>query len=148
MRIKIINDLRTLFRIIRTLFSDAPKVLKNISEDYEETLYGELKLIPTQFDENILDVFSVAKIIIKNINFDNLLVDFEKQNITNRGILCYNLLTSFIDTMKVENKTKAIYKNFLLKFKPLCICIDKLTENPIKYLKSYNELFGNKNDLL
>jgi len=145
----IIEDLKYVFKILRTIFSDTPQVVKHICEDYEETLYGEFKLIPKQFDEDIITGMTVAKIILKNIDVESLIKDLKKTGlIKNTSINSFKIITGYIDSLNKDSKTKAIYKNFLTKFKPLCYCIDKTTENPMKYLQKYSQLFSSENDFL
>jgi len=148
MRNAIINNLQGLFRVLRTVFAGTPQLMKLINEDYEDVLYSEMKLIPIQFDKHIINVMNMIKIIIKNINFDNLTKDIEDLSLNYKGIIFHNFVSSLIDSLPVESKTKSIFKNFLTKFKPICKCVDKIIEDPIKYLKIYSNIYSDTNDLL
>ena len=94
----IIEDLKYVFKILRTIFSDTPQVVKHICEDYEETLSIEvtdrIRDITFSPDGSMLGITSQESSTIYDIETGELLYTVDQT--FESGASDWNLSMKFI----------------------------------------------------
>lgn len=129
---KLIVEIRRTLDIIRNLLKDNMNQLNKIDKAYEETLLNDMRIIPEQYDDNILEIITVAKVVLQNINFSKM--NKELQSIKTEYYFepnTYQTFESCMDKIQMNRLDRARVMNIVRKFKPLFECIDTLISKPI-----------------
>ena len=140
-----LNEIHNIFTVIRQLVSDNRVLHDSIDSAYEEVLLSDLRLIPEQYDQDIMNIINSVKIILSNINYSAI-----SQGINDLmgGILHFNVNTyeefkAGFSKINMTNKDKIRIMNIVSKFRPLFTCIDTMLADPIVYIRKAAQLSNN-----
>lgn len=129
------REIHQAMELIRNLLKDELCYQKKIDKAYEDTLMSDLKFIPEQFDKNILEIITVAKVVLQNINFAKM--NHELQDIKQEYYFEPNVYQTFetcIGRIQMGKLDRVRIMNIIRKFKPLFECIDYLISTPIRLI--------------
>ena len=142
----ILQEVHNAFNVVRQLVHDDRSLYSSIDEAYESILIEDLKLVPEQYDEDILKIIRSVKLILTNINYSNISKGID--DITG-GFLHFNVNT-YEEFKKGLNKIDMVKKdrlrllNLVSKFRPLFTAIDAMLAEPLIYIKKAAQLSNNQ----
>lgn len=144
----IFREIHQIFDVIRQLVHDNRVLYNSIDEAYESILLDDLKLVPEQFDSDILKIVRAVKTIFTNINYKNISQGID--DITG-GILSFNLNTfeqfkKGFEKIEMPRKDKSRILNIVSKFRPLFSAIDAMLAEPLVYIRRAAALSDNQYD--
>lgn len=140
----LINSLYELLDTLRTLVSENKPLLRSIDKAYENELTASLHLIPKQYEAHIMKTIDVAKIILANIDYSNIITQLQtKINIAESFELSINIKTlikEFLIKSGMKKIDQARIENFITKLDPIINCMNYLIERPIVTIKKVADL--------
>ena len=144
----ILNEIHSIFNIIRQLVHENRRLYDSIDESYEEILIEDLKLIPEQCDDDILKIIHSIKLIITNINFTAISqgIDDLTGGILHFNVNTYNVFKDGLNKIDLSKKDKARINNIVSKFKPLFSAIDEMLSEPLIYIRKIAQLTSTQYD--
>lgn len=124
--------------MFRTVFSDDKHICKSIDENYEKILIADLRLVPVQYDADILQYVKAVKLVLANINFRAIrdgLGDITP-NYREMGLILnsYNGAERVLDRFNISSTDRMRLTNILVKLRPLFACIDRVFYVPFKVI--------------
>lgn len=143
---KLIHEVRQILQIVRAFVNSDKCLINSIDYTYEEMLINDLNTIPEQYDSKLLEILTVVKIFIKNIDFVRISEELDnlKGNNFRLTVDLYSNFEKMINKLGINKKDKARIINIVLKFKPLFTCIDKLLYDPIALVKQIGNMKNNE----
>lgn len=137
---EIIIEVRKIISMLRNIIENDKHLLSLIDEDYEQILLDDLRLIPTQFDEQILISIKTLVCFIKSIDVRKLLNEFTNIGLQNNiNIDVYKMVVNNIKSINYDNDNKQRILNIITKLKPLFVVINKLISEPYATLNKLNK---------
>ena len=136
---KLIVELHNILELFRSIFEDDKSILNSIDDSYEEVLITQLRLVPEQFDDLILQYINIAKALGNNINFTNLGKKLDELNDQGQlpvfNISSLDMIKTGCNALSMVKKDKMRVLNILIKLGPIFKCVDKLCTMPINIIK-------------
>jgi len=74
-REELIKNIQSVFRLMRTIFTENTNIIRSIDSTYEKELLKDLELIPTTLLSNISSAVSIVVILLRNVNYKSALKD-------------------------------------------------------------------------
>ena len=137
---EIIIEVRKIISMLRNIIENDKYLLSLIDEDYEQILLDDLRLIPAQFDEQILMSIKILVCFIKSIDVKKLLNEFINIGLQNNiNIDVYKMVVNNIKSINYDNDNKQRILNIITKLKPLFVVINKLISEPYTTLNKLNK---------
>lgn len=137
---EIIVEVRKIISMLRNIIENDKYLLSLIDEDYEQILLDDLRLIPAQFDEQILMSIKILVCFIKSIDVKKLLNEFTSIGLQNNiNIDVYKMVVNNIKSINYDNDNKQRVLNIITKLKPLFVVINKLISEPYTTLNKLNK---------
>lgn len=133
---RIVREVRQALQVFRTLLQDDKNLCNAIDASYEEMLINDLRTVPEQYDDMILESLDTMKIFANNIDF--IKISEELGNLRGNFRFEINSYGSFengIQKLDMSKKDKARILNISAKFKPLFTCVDRLVYKPVELVK-------------
>ena len=143
---QLVVEVRSALNYLRKLLQNNRKILKSIDDAYEQTILTELKLVPPQYDNEILDIIKIVKICIGNINYTNIarglngLPNHIKSMLIPESVDTFGIFKRCIDNIQMKPVDRARIVNLVSKFRPLFQCVDELVKNPLATVQKISEL--------
>lgn len=136
---QLVIEVQSALNYMRKLLEGNRKILSKIDKSYEETILTELKLVPEQYDPDILNIISIIKIVITNINYSKINAGFQalpkhirQMLIPETVIDLFSIFKKCIGSIQMQPVDRARIVNIVSKFKPLFNCVDELLKDPIQ----------------
>ena len=144
----ILNEIHTIFNVIRQLVHDNRTLYDSIDEAYESVLIEDLKLIPEQYDEDILKIIRSVKVIFSNINYSAISqgIDGITGGMLHFDVNTYNKFKEGFNKIDMNKKDKARINNIVSKFKPLFNAIDSMLAEPLVYIRKAAQMSSSQYD--
>ena len=144
----ILNEIHSAFNIVRQLVHDNRTLYDSIDESYEEILIEDLKLVPEQYDEDILKIIRSVKIILSNINYSAISqgIDDITGGMLHFNVNTYNEFKEGLNKIDMNKKDKARINNIVSKFRPLFSSIDAMLAEPLVYIRKAAQLSNTQYD--
>jgi hypothetical protein len=145
---QLIVEVQTALNYLRKLLQGNGKILGKIDRAYEETILTELKLVPQQYDPDILNIIKIVKICIENINYANIsrglngLPNHIKAMIIPESVDTFGIFRKCIENIKMKPVDRARIVNIVSKFRPLFQCVDELLINPLDTVRKVSDLIN------
>ena len=133
-QISLYKEMHVLIEDIRIIFEDDISVQRMMSDKYENLIWSKLKLIPISNIPEIMKYCDMAREFIECINMDRLL------SFINAYQLCKNvnskeIIEKFISSTElISPKVAGLVLNLMDTFQIVFQCIDKIIEDPNRYL--------------
>ena len=134
----LVLEVQNALNYMRKLLEGNRKILSKIDKSYEETILTELKLVPPQYDEDILNIIRIVKIVLSNINYSRINEGFQALPVHIRQLLIpetvidlFGIFKKCIGNIQMQPVDRARIVNIVSKFRPLFTCIDELLKDPI-----------------
>jgi hypothetical protein len=106
---KLVQKIHQYFEIFRLLIENHKDELEKINATYEVGILRDILLLPEKHDPEILRMFMVIEIFIKNINFNNISKDLRRIDIFNKNPhLHINLLSIIKDQAIPQIKSQTV----------------------------------------
>lgn len=128
-------EISSLLNIFRYIFADNTKLIKSIQPEYEEALLDDLKLVPKEIKDYILNYVNVVKLVLHHfdlVGFNNSLKTISEDDFPIFTFNSYDLFIQIMGKLNLTNKDKARIRNLTTKFKPLFSCLD-LVVNKVRF---------------
>lgn len=140
----LINEIHKLIETMRTILFNNKDLCNGIDEAYESTLYDELRFIPEFYEQKIINILNICKIVIENVNLCKINQEINLR-IKDATIIIEteHILNTMIERVNINTKDKIRIKNIITKLKPLLKCFDAIIYNP---KDSLNKLCRMRND--
>lgn len=140
----LIRELHDIMDLFRTIFSDDKVICKNIDESYEKILISDIRLIPQQYDAEIMSYISAIKLIISNVNFTNILNGM-KEILPNHKSLSvdvnsYKVGEMIVNKLDMSKTDRLLVFNVLTKLRPIFACVDKVFQLPFAVLTKISNM--------
>lgn len=137
---EILVELHTILEMFRTVFAEDKHICKSIDENYEKILMADLRMVPVQYDEDILQYVKATKLVLANINFKAIrdgLGDVTP-NYRSMGIIInsYNGAEKVLDRFNMSTTDRLRLTNILTKLRPLFACIDRVFYIPFRVIET------------
>lgn len=137
---EIIIEVRKIISMLRNIIENDKYLLSLIDEDYEQILLDDLRLMPAQFDEQILMSIKILVCFMKSIDVKKLLNEFTNIGLQNNiNIDVYKMVVNNIKSINYDNDNKQRVLNIITKLKPLFVVINKLISEPYTTLNKLNK---------
>ena len=142
---KIFNELHDIMELVRNILQDDRNLCNKIDAAYEELLIQSLELVPEQYDNEILTSIEIMKIVIRNINFENISKELRKfdENKLRLKINTFDLFKSSMNHLNATKIDKARIMNIVTKFQPLFECVDEILDKPIAMVRKISTIKNN-----
>ena len=150
---QLVIEVQDALNYLRKLLVNNSKILGKIDRSYEETILTELKLIPTQYDAEILDIIKVVKVFISNINFAgissglNSLPNAIRNMLIPESVDTFGIFRKSIEHIQMKPVDRARIINLVSKFRPLFQCVDELLKNPLDTFQKIGGLIGTDQEM-
>lgn len=142
--------LHEILNIFRTIFSNDKSIIRSIDDSYEKILITDLKMVPVQYDEDILRYVKWVTLIVTNVNFANILAgmkeidpDYKSMGFETNSLIGFE---NFLGKMQMERSDRYRINNILVKLRPIFACVDKVFATPYNTLQSVVHMTSNKYD--
>lgn len=145
---RLIKEVHDVFNIVRQLVSDNLVLSSQIDVSYEQTLIDELRLVPEQYDNDILTTLRIVKTFIKHISFSSIandLIDIAGDSIR-FNINTFAAFQTTFEHIDLSRKDRMRVMNIVKKFKPLFSCIDSMMSKPIELVRKIGAMQTNSYD--
>lgn len=144
----ILDEIHNAFNVIRQLVHDNRTIYDSIDEAYEEVLIQDLKLVPEQYDDDILKIIRSVKVILTNINYTAISqgIDDITGGMLHFSVNTYNEFKEGLDKISMNKKDKSRINNLVSKFRPLFRAIDNMLAEPLVYIRKAAQLSNTQYD--
>lgn len=137
---EIFRELHNIMEVFRSIFANDPEVCRNIDDNYEKILMADLRLVPEQYDQDILQYVKAVKLIVSNINYRAI----------HEGIKTivpeYSRISFVIDSYAGAEQVLFKYSmsrtdrlritNVMTKLRPIFACIDRVCSMPFQVIEN------------
>jgi hypothetical protein len=143
---QLIVEVQSALNYLRKLLQGNSRILSKIDKAYEDTVLTELKLVPQQYDNEILDIIRIVKICISNINYGNIarglggLPNHIRAMLIPESVDTFGIFRKCIENIQMKPVDRARIINIVSKFRPLFQPVDELLKNPLDTVKKVSEL--------
>lgn len=135
---EILTELHVILEMFRTVFAEDKQICKAIDENYEKILVADLRLVPVQYDTDILQYVKVVKLVLANINFKAIRDGLHKitPNYRDLGVIVnsYHGAEQVLDRFNMPRTDRLRATNILTKLRPLFACIDRVFCIPFRVM--------------
>lgn len=150
---ELLVELHNIMELFRTIFADDKLVCRNIDENYEKILISDIRLIPCQYDREILQYVKTIKLVAVNINYTAILQgmadidpDYKSMSLEFDS---YKGAENILERLNIPKIDKLKVTNVMTKLRPLFSCVDKIFQMPFRVLTNITHLTSDKyNDIL
>lgn len=145
---EIIRELHSIMDIFRTIFRDDKMICRNIDENYEKILISDIRLIPEQYDEDIMLYVNTVKLFVTNINYKNIIEGIRVLNpnykLMGFEVNSYKGAELILNKIILDKTDRLMVTNILTKLRPLFTCVDKIFMIPMNVLGNIADLSNEK----
>jgi hypothetical protein len=140
-----VDVLKNILNIIRDLVNENKPLFRSIDSNYEVELVDTLKLVPKQYETEVLNTIEVISTILSNIDYTNI-IRILQLKFTDMDVFSVNvnikktieeLLTNNVNMKKVE---KAKLMNLVTKLDPIINCLNYLVSKPLVTAKKIADM--------
>lgn len=141
---ELLSELHSIMEVLRSVFTDDKVISRSIDESYEKVLIEDLKLVPEQFDEEILQYVKAVKIIVANINYRNIYDGLKTLGPKGENVGfetdTYYGAEKILSKFDMSRSDRARIMNVMIKLKPIFVCLDRIFMVPFKMLRKVVEM--------